>query len=108
MVATLGVVVVAGVGLSFVFRGPGGVGAVWTSAAVAFVVQIGAFGLGGLVGPRNLQAKMGIGALLRLAALVAYAVLAVAAIKLPLAAALVSLATFFFLTTVLEPLLIKQ
>jgi hypothetical protein len=106
---TVGVVIVAGVLLSLAFRGPGDASAVWLSGVVAIAVQLAAFSLSRLVGVgNNITARMGAGALLRLLALVAYALLVVLVLKLPAVAALVSLATFFFLSTVIEPLLIKS
>jgi hypothetical protein len=54
------------------------------------------------------MARMGTGALLRLLTVVVYAILAAKVIALPLVAALVSLAAFLFLSTLIEPLLIKS
>jgi hypothetical protein len=51
---------------------------------------------------------MGTGAILRLLTLVVYAILVAKVFMLPLVAALISLAAFFFLSTLLEPLLIKS
>ena len=106
---TVGVVVVAGVLLSLAFRGPGDASAVWLSGAVAIAVQLAAFSLSRVAGAgNNITARLGAGALLRLVALVAYSLLVILVLKLPAVAALVSLATFFFLSTVIEPLLIKS
>ena len=107
-VLTAGLAVVAGALLSLVFRGPGDRPAVWLSAAVAVVVQLVAFALSHVAGRVSLVARLGTGALVRFVAVVVYAVLVALALKLPLPAALVSLVTFFFLSTLLEPLLIKQ
>jgi hypothetical protein len=101
------VVLVIGGVLAAVFRGPGDWRAIAVSGAVALVVQCGAVSLGRMAGTGNLTARMGIGALLRFFALVLYAVLAVFALELPIAAALISLAAFFFISTLIEPLLIK-
>ena len=106
MLAT-GLALVAGALLSMVFRGPGDRPAVWLSAAVAVGVQLVAFWLSHAAGRISLVARMGTGALVRFVAVVAYALLVGLALKLPLVAALVSLVTFFFLSTLLEPLLIK-
>jgi hypothetical protein len=51
---------------------------------------------------------MGAGMLLRFLTLVGYALAVAFVIKLPLAPALISLAVFYFLSTLLEPLLIKS
>jgi hypothetical protein len=100
------VVLIIGGLLAGVFRGPGDRQAIVVSGIVALVVQCAAFSLGRLAGAGNLTARMGMGALLRFLALVLYAVL-VFVLKLPAPAALVSLAAFFFVSTVIEPLLIK-
>jgi hypothetical protein len=107
VLAIVAVVVIAGALLSLVFRGPGGMLAVWISAAVALVVQLAAFAAGRTIGRGNLVAKMGTGALLRFLALVVYALLTATVLHLSLAPALISIATFFFLTTLVEPLLIR-
>jgi hypothetical protein len=103
----LGVVLAVGALLSFVFRGPGDVQAIWISGAVAVAVQVTAFSLGRVVGGGSLAARMGLGALIRFVALVTYALVVVFVIRTPATAALISLAAFFFLSTVIEPLLIK-
>jgi hypothetical protein len=104
----VGVVLVAGVLLSLIFRGAGDNAAIWLSAVVAIVVQLAAFVLGHKAGRISLVARMGTGALVRFLALVVYALLVALVFKLPAVAALVSLATFYFLSTVIEPLLIKS
>jgi hypothetical protein len=104
----LGVVVVGGLLMSLAFRGPGDSTAIWTSGAVAVVVQLAAFAVGRLAGQAGLMARMGAGALVRFFGLVAYALVALLALKLPAVAALVSLAAFLFLSTLLDPLLIKS
>ena len=106
--ATIGVVLVVGALLSLAFRGPGDAGAIWLSGLVALVVQLAAFWLGRLAGVNNVMARMGTGALLRLVTVVVYAIVAAKVLTLPLVAALISLAAFFFLSTLIEPLLIKS
>jgi hypothetical protein len=104
---TIGVVLVVGALLALVFRGPNDLTAIGISGIVAIVIQLAAFSLSRVAGQGNLMARMGTGALLRLFALVAYAMIVVFVLKLPAVAALVSLAAFFFLSTLIEPLLIK-
>jgi hypothetical protein len=104
----LGIVVVVGGLLALIFRGPGDIGAIALSGAIALAVQLAAFALGRLAGPNNVMARMGTGAILRLFTLVVYAILAAKVLMLPLVAALVSLAAFYFLTTLIEPLLIRS
>jgi hypothetical protein len=50
----------------------------------------------------------GLGALLRLITLAVYALVFVNALALPATAALISLATFFFLSTLVEPLVLAR
>ena len=106
--ATVGVVLLVGVLFSLVFRGPGDALAIWISAAVSVAVQLVAFPLGRLAGVNNVMARMGTGAILRLLTIVVYALLVAKVFMLPLPAALVSMAAYFFLTTLLEPVLIKS
>jgi hypothetical protein len=106
--ATIGVVAVVGALLSLAFRGPGDLLAISLSALLAIGVQLVAFPLSRAAGPNNLMARMGTGALLRLFTVVVYAILAAKVFELSLIAALVSLAAFFFLSTLIEPLLIKS
>jgi hypothetical protein len=102
-------VLVAGALLSLAFRGPGDAAAIWVSAAVALAVQLAASSLGRIAGANNnVMARMGTGAILRLVTVVAYAIIAAKVLTFPLMAALVSLAAFFFLSTLIEPLLIKS
>jgi hypothetical protein len=105
--ATVGMVVVVGALLALLFHGPGDASAIGLSAGVAIVVQLAASSLGQAAGHNNVMARMGIGAILRLLTIVVYALLVAKVIMLPLVAALVSIAAFFFLTTLIEPLLIK-
>src|SRR4051812_19434305 len=103
MLLLVGVVLVAGALLSFAFRGPGDAAAIWTSGIVAIVLQLAAFSLGRVVGGAgSLVARMGLGALLRLLGLVGYALVVIYVLKMPAPAALISLAAFFFLSTVIE------
>lgn len=104
----LGVVVVGGLLLSLAFRGPGDSSAIWLSGAVTLVVQLAAFAVGRVAGQAGLMARMGAGALIRFVALAAYSLIVLLVLKLPPMAALVSLATFLFLSTLLDPLLIKS
>lgn len=91
-----------------IFRGNGDGQAIWISAAVAFGIQTVAFALSRTAGRVSLIARMGTGALVRFFGLVGYALLAGLAFKLPLVAALISLAAFLFVSSLLEPLLIRQ
>ena len=107
-VVVVGVVVVGGLLMSLAFHGPGDSTAIWTSGAVAVVVQLAAFAVGRRAGQAGLMARMGAGALVRFVGLIAYALIATLALKLPAVAALVSLANFLFISALLDPLLIKS
>jgi hypothetical protein len=80
--------------------------AVYVSAAVAFVVQLPAFAIARRTAGVNIFAGWGAGALLRFVTLGIYAFLVVEPMALPSGAALLSLATFFFVSTLVEPLLL--
>lgn len=107
VVLVFGVAVVAGTLLAFAFRGQDDRTAILISAVLAIVVQLTAFALGRRVGRNNVVARMGVGMLMRFLVLVAYGLLAAYAFHLAMAPALISLFVFFFVTTLVEPLLIK-
>jgi hypothetical protein len=107
--ATVGLVLVLGLLFTLAFRGPGDAAVIWLSAGIAIAVQLAASRLGHAVGRNNnLMARMGTGAILRLLTILVWAVLVAKVFLLPLTAALVSMAAFFFLTTLVEPLLITS
>lgn len=103
--------------LRMFFTGEAQQSAMLVSAGLAFAVQVGAFAL--LAGSKRGEGRTadthtadvlvlwGMGAVIRLLVLIVFAVVA-AAMKLPLDAALVSLATYFFLTMMAEPLLLDH
>jgi hypothetical protein len=105
---TIGVVAIVGGLFSLLFTGADNWKAIWISGIVALAVQLAAFSLSRAAGQGNLMARLGIGMLLRLIALVAYALIVILVLKLPATAALISLAAFFFVSTLIEPLLIKS
>ena len=93
--------------LSMPFDAPLERRSILVSAVLAFVVQLAAFAAIGLASAANVMAGWGIGVLVRLLVLVAYALLVVQAVGLAPVAALISLATFFFLCTLAEPLVLQ-
>lgn len=99
---TLALLVVAGLVLRAVFRGPGAGPAIATSAAVALVVQLLSFIAARAAPERQILMVWVAGAGVRLLTLVAYALGVVRLLGLPAAPALLSLATFFFVTTLAE------
>ena len=98
--------------LRLVFTGDAQHQALLLSAGLAFAVQVGAFALLTAGGkdkalPGELMIRWGMGAVIRLVVLVMFGVLA-QALRLPLDAALVGLATYFFLTMMAEPLILNH
>jgi hypothetical protein len=100
-------IAVSALALAFAFDGPTDRRAILVSAAIAFTVQLIAFAAIGLASPDNVMTGWGIGVLVRFLVLVGYAFLVVQAIGLAPAAALISLVTFFFLCTLVEPLVLR-
>ena len=106
-IALYGLSCVALIGLSggvltAVYGGPNERMAVWVSALVALVVQLVAFAIARMLADKgNGIAGWGLGALICLAALVVFG-FASRALGLPQNAALVSLATYFSLTELIE------
>jgi hypothetical protein len=105
---TIALVAVVGWLLTLAFDGPGDAAAVRLSAAVAIVVQLAAFGVTRAIVPSNLIAGWGAGSLVRFLTLAIYALLAVKVLGVAPVAALLSLATFLFLATLIEPLFLRR
>ncbi|MFL5577329.1 MAG: hypothetical protein ACJ79S_15330 [Gemmatimonadaceae bacterium] len=80
--------------------------ALWTSGVIAVVLQVAAFVIARAVGKRNVIAGWGIGAALCIAAVILFG-FAARGLGLPIEAALLSLATFLFVTELVEPLLLR-
>jgi hypothetical protein len=104
---SLALIALAGWSLGLVFASTEERRAIWVSAGVAYVVQLITFSVARASLGRNVMAGWGIGVLVRLLALGVYALAIVKAYALAPTAALISLATFFFLSTLVEPLLLK-
>ena len=93
--------------LLLVYPDPASRRAIGISATIAFVVQAIAFGIIRLSVGRNVMAGWGLGAILRFLVFGVYALVLVNALDLPSGAAMISLASFLFLSTLVEPLLLK-
>ena len=78
------------------------------SALAALVVQAGAFGLARSMRDRNIIVGWGLGSLLRVVALVLYAVIVARLWRAQLTPALLSFAGFLFVTTLVEPVFLKR
>jgi hypothetical protein len=94
--------------LMLVFHDPAGRHAVLVSAAIAAAVQVLAFGVARMASPGKVFKVWAGGAVLRMLALVVYALVLVKPLGLSPVAALLSLATLFFVTTVLESWLLTS
>lgn len=102
-------VIIAVVGaVAWVFVSPAGRQAVLASAALALGVQAIAFSVARLLQPRHLLLGWGLGSVLRLAALVLYALVVAKLWRAPLTPALLSLVAFLFVTTVVEPVFLRR
>jgi ABC-type uncharacterized transport system permease subunit len=108
----VGVAALAGVAalLLIVFNDAAGEGrrAVGYSAALALVVQAIAFRMTWRAAPEKLMSRWGMAALVRFLTLVVYALVLLKPLGLAPVPALISLAAFYFVTTVLESLLLKS
>lgn len=93
--------------LTMAFGAPGDLKAILLSGAVVLVVQLASFAVTKLLAPKGLFVGWGAGALLRLATLVIYSLLVVKVLALPAVPALLSMVVFFFLSTLIEPLLLR-
>ncbi len=106
-VVSLAIIAVVGGVMSLLYVAPDERRAIVISGVIAFVVQMFAFSIARLVARENVIAGWGMGALMRMLVLAVYAIVVVRALGLPSAPALVSLAAFFFLSTLVEPLLLN-
>ena len=93
--------------LTIAFPTPADRHAIVVSAEIAYVVQFCSFLIARAFVPTNVVAGWGLGMLIRFAVLALYALVFAKALGLPLTSALVSLAAFFFVSTLLDPVLLK-
>lgn len=103
--AALIVMGIAALVLSRFYSSPDEIRSIVVSGGVAFGVQMLTFVMLKLAGPKNVMAAWGVGAIVRLVMLVVYALVIVPAVGLTTSAPLF-LAVFFFLTMLVEPLLL--
>jgi len=78
--------------------------AILVSAVVAFTVQLLTFVLANILMPADMLIGWGAGMLVRLATLVMHGFVGARLLGLQMDASLISLAAFFFVTTLVEPL----
>jgi hypothetical protein len=94
--------------LGALYTEPGDHRAIRVSAFIAYGVQLFAFMVMLTARTTNILTAWGIGMLMRLAALAVVAFVFVKTMALPAAPALFSLVAFFFVTTLVEPVLLKR
>jgi len=104
--ALLVIVLVAGGLLAIPFATADDRKAIATSAVVAVVVQLFGFAIARSVSTQNFLSGWIIGVVLRFVTLVAYAFVAVKVLGMPAPSALLSLVTFFFISSLVEPKLL--
>jgi hypothetical protein len=104
---TMALVAVVGWGLTLGFPGAPNAAAIRWSALIVVVVQMVAFLVVKRLGLRNFMAAVGIGAILRIFTLIGYAAVIGTVLKLPPTAALISMALFFFLSSLVEPFVLR-
>jgi len=105
-VASLALIAIVAWLLTFGFPTAADQHAIVVSAGIAYVAQVISFTIVRAFGPTNVFAGWGVGMLIRFAVLAIYALIGAKALGLPLTAALVSLVTLFFVSTLLEPVLL--
>lgn len=96
-----------GLFLGTVFQSPSEHRTLVVTGVVAFVVQVVAFAIARRSAPSNLIAGWGVGVALRMIVLAVFALVLVKPLGLVSTAALVGLATYFFVSTLVEPLLLR-
>lgn len=104
--ATLVIVVICGAVLAIPFGSPAERRAIEASGVVALVVQLLAFTMARVAVDAKFLAGWTAGVVLRFVTLVAYGFVAVKAFAMPAPAALISLVTFLFVSTLIEPKLL--
>ena len=78
------------------------------SAGIAAVVQVVAFTMARLLLRKNVLLGWGLGSVLRLVVLVVFAVILATTARATMTPALLSFVGFLFITTVIEPIFLKQ
>ena len=94
--------------IGWAFTDAAGHRALLASGGLAVAVQLVTFTVARLLVRKNLLLGWGLGSVLRLVALVIYALLVATVWHGPLAPALLSFVGFLFVTTIFEPVFLKQ
>jgi hypothetical protein len=106
--AAAGLVLIGGAALVLgrFYTGAADQQAIWISAVIAYLVQLLTFVMLKLAGPKNAIAAWGVGVGVRFVTLIVFMILVSSALHLSTSAPLF-LAVFFFVTMVVEPLLLS-
>jgi hypothetical protein len=107
-VASLALIGVGAAALTLLFRGAGDRQAILISAALAYLTQLAAFPAVRKLTASNMMVGWGIGSIVRMGTLLIYVLVGALVLKLPMTAALVSLALFYFVSMVIEPLFLRS
>ena len=94
--------------LMLLFRGAGDRRVLALTALVVFAVHLAVFAVARGLKARHVWLAWGVGSVLRLGTLVVWAVLVVKVLAVPMVPALIGCATFLFLPTLIEPLLLLK
>ncbi len=107
--AALALVLIVGLAwlLTRLWPGPLEQQAIWFSAGIALAIQVVGFFFVRIFMPANMIAGWGAGMLLRFVTLVLHALVGTKVMGYPPAPALLSLAAFFFVSTLIEPVFLK-
>jgi hypothetical protein len=106
-VAMVALTAVSAWAMTLAFSGPRDGAAILTSAVLALAIQLGTFSMLRRLAASNLIGAMGAGMAVRFGSLILYALLAPGVLLLPVAPALLSLALFYFLSMVIEPVFFR-
>jgi hypothetical protein len=106
-VAQLVALLLVGWVLTLLFAAPGDRSAIVAAAWVALGVQLLTFTIVRLVGREQVIAAWGLGVVVRFAVVAVWALLLVPALGLASTSALIALVSFFFVSTVVEPIFLN-
>ena len=101
-------IAVSAVVLGMAFQSDAEQRAIGVAALVAFTVQMVGFAIARSLGREQMMLGWGLGSLLRMITLAVFGFVIARALGLPPNAALISLATFFFVSMIIEPLLLAK
>ena len=104
--AVVAIVLVSGLALAIPFSSGADRAAIRSSAVVAVIAQVFAFAIAKALTKSSFFGGWILGVVLRFATLIVYGIVAVKVLDLPAPAALISLVTFLFLSTLAEPKLL--